>query len=451
MRTNSLAFRLFAFAAIWSLIVLPIAAATLVSLYRGAVERAFDARLLVHLTNLVAATTTEGGAAPAEPDVIGEPLFGLPLSGWYWRIGPMQPDTRPLFKSESLLDVDLIRPLSEGAEPDEARIRRANTQGPYLEPLRAVEREITLGEGGPSFSYVVAGDSSEIADETLEFTVMVVAVLALLGVGLVAGALVQVRYGLRPLRVLGENLAAIRSGEAEKLEGRYPVEIEPLQEELNALITTNHDIVERARTHVGNLAHALKTPLSVIVNEARGADSPLAVKVREQAALMQGQVTHHLDRARVAARVNIVGGVTDVAPVLAALGRTLERIYGERGIEVAIDCADGLRFRGERQDFEEMVGNLMDNACKWAKRRVTVTCAAAHGRLAVSVADDGPGLSQEERAEVVKRGQRLDESKPGSGLGLSIVADLAHLYEGALRLEAARSGGLDARLDLPLA
>lgn len=452
MRINSLAFRLFAFSAIWSLIVLPVTAVILVSLYRAAVERSFDARLLVYLTNLVAGSTAQGLDRPVEPDTVGEPLFGLPLSGWYWRIGPVEPDTEHLYKSESLLDVDLVRPMSEGAGPDEQRIRRANTVGPYREPLRAVEREITLGENGKTFSYVVAGDSTEIAEETADFMVIVVITLLLLGLGLVIGALVQVRYGLQPLRVLGTNLSAIRSGDAARLEGRYPVEIEPLQHELNALIQTNHDIVERARTHVGNLAHALKTPLSVIANEARAGSGPLAEKVSEQASLMQAQIGHHLDRARVAARVNLVGGVTEVAPVLAALGRTLERINGERGIQVSVDCAAGLKFCGERQDFEEMVGNLMDNACKWAKGRVSVEAKKkAPDRMLVCVVDDGPGLSPEQRTAAVKRGQRLDESKPGSGLGLSIVADLSGLYKGWLKLEAAPGGGLDARLDLPAA
>ncbi len=452
MRINSLAFRLFAFSAIWSLIVLPVTAFILVSLYRGAVERSFDARLLVYLTNLVATSTAHGLDRPVEPDNVGEPLFGLPLSGWYWRIGPMEAKSEHLFKSESLLDVDLMRPVAMGVNPDPQRIRRANTLGPYREPLRAVEREITIGENGKTFSYVVAGDSTEIADETAGFTMIVVVTLLLLGLGLVIGALVQVRYGLRPLRILGANLSAIRSGEAARLEGQYPVEIEPLQQELNALIQTNHDIVERARTHVGNLAHALKTPLSVIANEARAGSGPLADKVAEQASLMRAQIGHHLDRARVAARVNLVGGVTEIAPVLAGLGRTLERINSERAIQVSVACPPGLKFRGERQDFEEMVGNLMDNACKWAKGSVSVEAKEkAPDRLIVSVIDDGPGLSFEQRAAAVKRGQRLDESKPGSGLGLSIVADLSGLYKGALKLEAAPSGGLDARLDLPAA
>jgi signal transduction histidine kinase len=286
-----------------------------------------------------------------------------------------------------------------------------------------------------------------------EFTTMLIAALALLGVGLVVATLFQVRFGLAPLRAIRHDLSAIRSGEAEKLEGGLPDEITPLQQELNALIQSNREIVERARTHVGNLAHALKTPLSVITNEARGKRRPLAAKVIEQAEIMRIQITHHLDRARVAARAGAIGDTTNVETVLKALKRTLDRIHDERGIELSLSCSNGLKFLGEKQDFEEMVGNLLDNACKWARSRVRLSAERAEGApsFTVLVDDDGPGLNRAERAKAVKRGQRLDESKPGSGLGLSIVADLAHLYKGRFDLEPSPDGGLRARLELPAA
>jgi len=269
----------------------------------------------------------------------------------------------------------------------------------------------------------------------------------------VLATLFQVRFGLSPLRAIRQDLTAIRSGEAEKLEGQLPDEIRPLQHELNALIQSNREIVERARTHVGNLAHALKTPLSVITNEARGRKDPFAAKVIEQAEIMRTQITHHLDRARVAARSGAIGDITDVEAVVAALKRTLDRIYDGRGVALEVSAEPGLKFQGEKQDLEEMVGNLLDNACKWAKSRVRLEAARTDGsrNFIVLVDDDGPGLTEAERERAVKRGQRLDESKPGSGLGLSIVADLAHLYKGRLRLEPSPEGGLRARLELPAA
>jgi signal transduction histidine kinase len=271
----------------------------------------------------------------------------------------------------------------------------------------------------------------------------------------------QVRFGLAPLKRISQSLVAIRGGTAERLEGTFPEEIAPLARETNALIDANREIVERARTHVGNLAHALKTPLSVIVNEAvaRG-DDPLATKVREQAAVMRDQVQRHLERARIAARATVVGTVTEVAPVVTALARTMEKIHRDRGIAIDVEAQRETRFRGERQDLDEMIGNLVDNACKWAQSRVAIEVLAARAEtpqtahsLRIVVDDDGPGLtpSQRERVQVARRGNRLDETKPGSGLGLSIVTDLAALYGGALTLGTAPIGGLRAELVLPAA
>jgi signal transduction histidine kinase len=454
MRPNSLALRLFASAAAWTLVVLPATAILLVSLYRHAVERNFDARLNVYLTSLVASTTQGGSAKPSEPTNLGEPVFGIPFSGWYWQIKPLDGAVRPEFVSDSLLDQQLSLPSQNAVPPDASLTRRAYAPGPEQQRLRIVEREIRpAGPNSTPYSYAVAGDATEIDGELAEFTTLLIAALGVLGLGLVAATYFQVRFGLSPLRAIRQDLAAIRSGEAEQLEGELPYEIRPLQQELNALIESNREIVDRARTHVGNLAHALKTPLSVIRNEARTHKGPLAAKVVEQAEIMRTQITHHLDRARVAARSSVIGDITDVASTLRALKRTLDRIYEERGLDIEVRCDKGLKFQGEKQDFEEMVGNLLDNACKWATSQVSVEAEWKTGaaRFTVVVDDDGPGLSDAQLATVVKRGQRLDETKPGSGLGLAIVADLAHLYKGRFELQPFPEGGLRAKLELPAA
>ena len=454
MGPKSLAFRLFASAAAWTLVVIPVAAVLLTSLYRQAIERNFDARLNVYMTSLVAASTAEGGGAPLEPTGLGAPIFNIPFSGWYWQIKPLKGEEDLLYVSDSLLDQRLGLPSEDGVSPDETLTRRSYAPGPDDQNLRIVEREIRPGAPeSDGYSYAVGGDAAEIDDDLAQFTTMLILALAVLGVGLVVATLFQVRFGLLPLRAIRHDLAAIRSGNAESLEGALPDEIKPLQTELNALIQSNRDVVERARTHVGNLAHALKTPLSVISNEARVHDGPLSNKVVEQAELMRTQITHHLDRARVAARSGVIGGATEVEPVLMALKRALDRIYGDKALDLRVSIDKGLKFQGEKQDLEEMAGNLMDNACKWAKGAVTVSAGrlADTGDLAVTVDDDGPGLTEVQRERAVKRGQRLDESKPGSGLGLSIVADLAHLYKGGFELENAQTGGLRARLILPSA
>ena len=448
---NSLSFRLFASAAAWTLIVLPIAAVVLISLFRGAVERSFDARLNTFLTDLLAESVDTASGRLIPPPDLGISEFNLPLSGWYWQIDPAKrtgPDARPLYASTSLLAEQLALP-SARLKADEKGLRRAYVPGPKGQRLRIIERSVTVGVD--TYAFMVAGADSEIEKEISDFKAMVIAALSIFGIGLVLATFFQVRFGLRPLRAVREGLLAIRSGEAHRLEGDYPSEIAPLQDELNALIQSNNDVVERARTHVGNLAHALKTPLSVITNEARGKRTALASTVETQAGLMRTQISHHLDRARVAARAGVIGGMAEIKPILDGLGRALKRIHENDKLKLEISCPADLKFQGEKQDFEEMVGNLLDNACKWARNEVKVTASAAGAKLVVDVDDDGPGLSKSERTAAVKRGRRLDETKPGSGLGLSIVADLAHLYKGEFELAVSPLGGLRARLRLPAA
>ena len=271
--------------------------------------------------------------------------------------------------------------------------------------------------------------------------------------GLIIAILLQVRVGLQPLRKVREALARIRSGAARRLEGDFPAEIAPLAGELNSLIEHSAEVVGRARTHVSNLAHYLKTPLSVLTSEAdaaRGDDArPLAEAVKKQVDVMRRQVDHYLARARAAGALDVLGNRTKVKPVLDDLARVLERIHEHRGVEITVDCPAALCFRGERQDLEEMAGNLMDNACKWARASVRVSVAKAGRGFTVAIEDDGPGLAAQDRARVMERGERLDESVPGSGLGLSIVRDIAKLYGGSLDLAESREGGLKAVLTLP--
>ena len=454
MRANSLALRLFLWAAGCTLVILIITGIALSSLYRHAVERAFDRRLDVYLRTLVADVASPEEGSDKFPQSIGEPLFELPLSGWYWQVTRLDTKKPEVHSSRSLWDSSLPR-LPGDSSPAAPEYRQGYAQGPEEQNLRLVERNIDLGDDG-RYLIGVAGDASEIDDETRSFDRAIGVTFAALTIALLLTTALQVRFGLAPLTRISQSLAAIRSGRAERLEGKFPVEIAPLARETNALIDANREIVERARTHVGNLAHALKTPLSVIVNEAaaRGGD-PLAQKVLEQADIMRDQVARQLERARLAARLTVVGTLTDVPPVVTALARTMEKLYRERDIAIAIDAPEHARFRGEQQDLEEMIGNLVDNGCKWAQSRVAIEVVADQPadaekpRVRIIVDDDGPGLSPSEREQVATRGQRLDETKPGSGLGLSIVVELAALYGGVLTLGTAPIGGLRAELALP--
>jgi signal transduction histidine kinase len=456
MRANSLALRLFLSATAWTVVILVITGIVLSSLYRHAVERAFDRRLGVYLRTLVADVASPDDDNGKFPSSLGEPLFELPLSGWYWQVTRLDPGKNELRASRSLWDGGLPHLQDLGVPAGPGGAREGYVDGPEDQHLRLVERNIDLGDEG-HYLVAVAGDASEITSETRSFDQALATTFVILAVVLLLTTMFQVRFGLAPLKRITDSLAAIRSGKAERLSGQFPEEIAPLARETNALIEANKEIVERARTHVGNLAHALKTPLSVVVNEAsaRG-DDPLALKVKEQADIMRDQVARHLERARLAARLTVVGSLTDVKPVVTALARTMEKIHHDRGIAIDVRAGEAVRFRGERADLEEMIGNLVDNACKWASSRVTIEVTREPRSadledqiLRIVVDDDGRGLSPSEREEAAQRGKRLDETKPGSGLGLSIVVELANLYGGELKLGAAPAGGLRTELLLP--
>ncbi len=452
--STSLTLRLVIAASLWSLVTLALVGIVLSSLFRDAVNRAFDTRLMVFLETLVANAEVRPDGGLVVTEALGDPRFDEALSGWYWQIegthgvgAPAGPDWR----SRSLWDKVLVPPRrTKRDEP-----ARADMQGPLNQNLRVIARDIVLPGSDLPFVFTIAGDKKELQDDIARFDRLLTSALAALGIGLVLGIVGLVRLGLAPLRRVSRSLADIRSGRTARLAGRFPSEINPLAEELNALVDHNAALLERARRHMGNLAHALKTPISVMLNEADAPGGPATDTLKKQLAIMGAQVDHQLTRARAAASGGLITSRTQVAPVLADLQRTLQRIHAKRGIDIAVEAPDGLVFKGEREDFEEMVGNLMDNACKWAKTRVLVRGGAEAGTggptLSLAVEDDGPGLDESGIAKVMKRGARLDETVPGSGLGLSIVRDLAELYGGKLQLTRSELGGLKSALALPAA
>jgi len=458
MRLNSLAFRLFATAVVSTMLILPVAGLLIYSVYWQEVEEGFNERLSQLLTIVHADVIDGAESQPGTPGQVGEPLFFITHSGWYWQIKPLRGAPGEIKVSPSLATFVLPSPYEAGVEPDLQGTRWMDGLGPNDQRVRIAETIYAFGEGAqaPQYSISVAGPLDWLDARVAGFGTQLAMALALAGVALVAVTLLQVRFGLLPLRAIENGLAAIRSGKATRLDGELPAEIEPLQYELNALIQSNEEIIERARTQVGNLAHALKTPLAVITNEARDDKSPLAQKVAEQAKVMRDQINHYLDRARMVAAAGSLVRVTEVLPVVEALQRALERIYRDKGIAILVDCPESARFQGEQHDLEEMLGNLLDNACKWARKTVRFSAVikspsqrGGGSRLIVTIEDDGPGLTTDQRRRIGKRGLRLDETKPGSGLGLSIVSDLAHMYRGRLDLADSRHGGLKAILELP--
>jgi signal transduction histidine kinase len=285
------------------------------------------------------------------------------------------------------------------------------------------------------------------------FTRTLAVSLALLALGLIACVVVQVRVGLAPLRRLGGAVTRLREGQVDHVGGDYPSEVRPLVEDLNVVLRENRELLSRARAQAGNLAHALKTPLAIMGQAARSAGpSAFSALVDEQVRIAERQVNWHLARARAAASRHLPGQRTPVGPVVDGLLRTMGRLHADRRVDLGTeDLPSGLAFAGEEQDLQEMVGNLLDNACRSARTSVVVRARRDGGRLAITVDDDGPGVPSEQRAEVMRRGVRLDEAPDRSGLGLAIVIDRARLYGGDLSLHAADTGGLSARLVLPAA
>ncbi len=453
----SLVRRLVLLAGIWNLVVLLLAGVFLTAQFRDAAIRRFDQSLAVLADDLYAGSTVEGGVlkAPFLTDIRATRAY----SGRYWTIFD-QPagggGLNVIERSRSLFDSDLMIPAEQSerlmAEP--GKTLYFNLKGPQNRPLRAAAILARLPGYARPVVFIAAEDRTPIDADAARFARITTFALFILGGGLLAAVVVQVRVGLVPLFRLRREVASVRRGKAEKLEGAYPEELEPLAVELNALLTHNQEVVERQRTHVGNLAHALKTPLSVMLTEASQQPGGLADVVERQAATMREQVDHHLRRARAAARSQTSGERTPVEPIMDELAVTLERIFQDRfdgrGIQIDWRCPENLCFQGERQDFMELAGNVMENAGKWCRGKVRAEAAAlSPEQMTLTVEDDGPGLPPDRWSDALKRGQRMDEHTPGSGLGLSIVDELARAYGGSVTLDASPLGGLRVRLVLP--
>lgn len=466
---GSLRLRLLAGTLVWVLLTVLVAGWALGRMFTDHVERQFQAELTTHLNQLATHLAIDASGQVALRAVLSDPRFARPYSGLYWQIdvlgasagdGSPEGSRRGVLRSRSLWDVVLAVP---GDLPADGEVHAHDTEGPDGAPLRMIEQVLRPAERPElALRVIVAANAALVVEPVARFNRILALALALLAAGLAVVALVQVRVGLRPLARLRHGLAAVREGRSTAIDGRFPAEIQPLVAEFNAVLARNAEVVTRARTHAGNLAHAVKTPLAVLANAAADApDDAFARLVREQVGLARTQVDHHLVRSRAAAAVGVPGLRTPLRPVLEGLLRLMNKVHAGRGLNVTLlACEDELAFRGEAQDLHEMLGNLIDNACKWAASRVEVH-AGEHvaggsgpldaGQLRICIDDDGPGLPPEVREAVFARGVRADERMPGAGLGLSIVRELAQLYGGEVRVEVSPWSGLRAVLELPLA
>lgn len=459
---TSLVSRLVRSAFLWAVPFLLIAAMIILWFYRSSTFTLFDDPLDATVTSLIASADSQLDNQQSV-EVISltreplDPRYQQALSGRYWLIGQIYRDGRivPLRASRSMAGETLkITASNANLLFDSPGVTlRARTVGPDNEPLRFAARMAFLpGLDDTPLAMIAAADSRPASRAILRFTFLAIALMSILILGVIFAVFMQVRIGLKPLFDLRKQVVDVREGREARVSGHFPSEIYPLANELNGLIDHNSDVVHRARTHVSNLAHALKTPIAVLQNEAEHKKTPLSSIVRRQTLNMKKQVDHHLQRARVATSGQSIGALTPVKDILEALARTMPRIYRDKDVTFSLDIADDLMFRGEKRDLDEILGNLIDNAFKWTKGRVDIVARNSpqdEAMLEVLISDDGPGIDKKDYDEAIKRGARLDETTPGTGFGLAIVDDLSRAYKGSMMLGEVPGGGLCVTVTLP--
>lgn len=432
-------------AVVWITILLGLGGMALVRVLDDTLTASFDEQLANYLNAMINAAELDevGDVRLLRP--LGDQRFAEPYSGLYWQVsgGGHAP-----FPSRSLWDRQLDQPQGNRECRTPCRFESKQFAG---ETLRVIARSVRLPGASQPFLFQVAQSSRDLDRQKARTRTVVGWSLGLLGIGLIIMVGLQSIYGLAPLRRVSKAIAAIRSGEARRVDAQFPVEVEPLVAEINELLAHGEAQSEAARRHAGNLAHALKTPMSVLIGEARGRDDPLARAIEAQVQVMRRHIDHQLARARAAGRRAASTARTPVWPSLEAIARTVGRIHQGK---VLIDLAGDREaaFRGEQQDLEEMLGNLIDNAALHGGGRVFITVEVDADQVRMLVEDDGKGIAQDQRSRLFERGERLDTDKPGTGLGLAIVKDVAELYGGSVALDSSEDlGGLLVVLALPRA
>ena len=441
---RSLTARIILLSIFWITIALLATAILLGRLYRVHIEEHYDAHVFTHVEELVAAieTSPEGERRlHSEPT---DPRFHLLNSGWYWEVliaGELMEKSPSLGDQQlDLTGLNLIE--SHGVQ---------TIYGPDQQQLRAQLINTTYPHDIGSLTFLATAPVMQITDDVHEFVFHIFINFLVLGIGLSIAVVVQVRVALRPLKAIRSAISDVQAGITQRLPQDFPSDVQPLVNELNFLLDHNELLLKRARNQLGDLAHAVKNPLTVIRNEARSMESKQGQLILDQSHVMASSIDHYLSRARIYGKKDAIGYRTSVEPVIDDLIYAVQHIYQDRGIEFQLSLLGEHWFRGEAQDLEEMAGNLIDNACKWAKSQVVVQCVTEQDRLVLVIEDDGPGIAEEDIEDAMQRGRKLDESYAGHGHGLSIVKNIADLYGGTLKLGKSPLGGLRAELDLPAA
>lgn len=476
-RLHSLTVRVLAYSTIWALIGLFILGFVISNLYAQGAERNMQDLLRTQLYSVVNSISVN----PADKTLQGDPpmndlAFQQPASGWYWEALPLGDYKTEKRASENMAGTE-VPTVSGAVVPFNPRFERYYaTTDSAGNSVRVYEAEINVEEDtGDELSDLTRDDSADSVYRSVRFRIIgnhdvveqdvalfnrsLYFALALFGAGSLALNALVILIGLKPLDGVRKSLTDIRDGRAETLDEDLPLEIQPLAHEVNALIESNRRVMERARMQVGNLAHSLKTPIAVLLNDADQMAAPHGDLVRAQAETMRGQVQSYLNRARIAAQRDSILARTEAEPVLERLVRVMRKLNPDIVFDLSV-APRGLRLAMEAQDVEETIGNLIENAARFARSQISISATTAPKGIVgddparrawatITIDDDGPGLEPDQIKEAMKRGRRLDESKPGTGLGLSIVSEIVSEYKGLFQMSRAPSGGLRAELVLP--
>jgi len=441
---NTLAFRIISLSGAWIITALVVTALMLMLNHREHTAQHYDAHVSMHLEELMGAsefTAEDGYTLVFRPS---DPRYRILDSGWYWEV-KQGPKTlkRSLSLGEGSLNMGKVKPT--------LNVVIHEITGPQDEILRMHVVAIDLDPEGEAVVFLATAPTTGITEDVVEYSNHIVLGFIALGIGLLLAVVLQVRVALKPLHAISRRIGDIRAGKASKMPEENLEDVQPLVDELNNLLDHNAVLVKRARNQLGDLAHSVKNPLTVINNATHEMKTGQKELILQQTSDISKSVDHYLSRARTFGTEKVLGSRSSIKTATEDLVYAMQRIYQDRKLEFDRSDLQGCWFKGEGQDLEEMLGNLIDNACKWAKSRVKISCGTHDDRLEVVVEDDGPGIAKEEFSNVIRRGHKLDESKPGHGQGLGIVNDIAALYGGSLQLARSESGGLQAKLDLPSA
>ncbi len=428
---HSLRYRLLLGAFIWLSLVCFSAAFFLPRAVHNYLYDQLAEQTTLYLDEITAFVDLKPDGQLAMKGVLSNPRFRKPYSGWYWQIETES----SVLRSRSLWD---------------SRFDISQGEGPNHQTLVFSERLLSLSSQNQVIKATVAVDSQALEDTYEMFASGTFITLALIAISSLIFIALQIRWSLSPMKTLKDDLQSVRDGQIDRLRGRYPNEVQPVVDDLNRLLFHYAELLERSRHHTGNLAHALKTPVAILVNEVELLPESYRPVFRKTIEQLENRINYHLGRARVAGSARILAARSCPAGVVDALTLAFDKVYAHRHVVLINELDDDTWVTVEERDLEELLGNIIENAFKWSAGIIRVHGEEQSNQLALYIDDDGPGLTEEQMRQVMMRGVRMDEQVPGSGLGLDIVQEIAHSYRGVVMLAMSAMGGLQVQLMLPL-